>query len=358
MKRFELIMLSCALIGVGCGDDTAQTDAGAGTTSGGDDAAVVTPDSDAPEGDEGAADDIEAPEQDTAAQPPTLAWRTVESPVQSDLTDVWGESKDAIWATGLGGKILQYDGVEWVSLPTGTDVDFYAIWGSGSQLVWVTGAGGTVFFFDGETWAAENTGLGGDLHGVCGTTKDDVWVVGHDGEIGHFDGAKWAKKPSAPADLNDIWMLENSFGFMVGGDAGGKPLLMERTGETTFGPVDLGQLVAEGDSLVGTGGSAEDRFFAHGNTAQGAGLLLELDGTAWSTVEGLDDYAVLGIWGSGAQRTWLATGSDQVLSIADGKVEAVSADKPLVGGLTAVFGFAEDNVWAVGPGGTLIHYSN
>ena len=59
------------------------------------------------------------------------------SPAPGDLYAIYGIAPDRIWAVGANGMIVEYDGIDWSGVPSGTSQDLYAIHGSsdGSYVV-------------------------------------------------------------------------------------------------------------------------------------------------------------------------------------------------------------------------------
>jgi hypothetical protein len=50
-----------------------------------------------------------------------------DSPARDDLYAVYGISEDRIWAVGANGAILEWNGLEWRAVPSGTAQDLYSI---------------------------------------------------------------------------------------------------------------------------------------------------------------------------------------------------------------------------------------
>jgi hypothetical protein len=164
------------------------------------------------------------------------------SPTTARMTHVWARKVDEVYALGLDGSVLIYDGRALKSLgprlpmvnrkdhpfvePRPQKFRPNSIWASSSNDVWVTGSPMVVFHFDGKTWAEVDIGAQQVIvpsstrltravatprvGPVWGTTAGDVWIrkeviepgkitaldrrrdayeVTH--ELVRFDGKKW-----------------------------------------------------------------------------------------------------------------------------------------------------------------------
>lgn len=65
-------------------------------------------------------------------------------PLGNGLFGVWGSGSSDVWAVGLGGTILHWNGSAWARLMSVTSSDLYGVWGSGTSDVWAVGYPGTV----------------------------------------------------------------------------------------------------------------------------------------------------------------------------------------------------------------------
>ena len=50
----------------------------------------------------------------------------------SELSDIWGNSADDVFAVGSSGSIFHYDGKVWTAMTTPTSQGLHAVWGSAS----------------------------------------------------------------------------------------------------------------------------------------------------------------------------------------------------------------------------------
>ena len=61
----------------------------------------------------------------------------MESGTDSYLFGVWGTSPTDVYAVGLGGTIVHYDGSSWSPMDSGTDRELWQVWGISSGDVFV-----------------------------------------------------------------------------------------------------------------------------------------------------------------------------------------------------------------------------
>ena len=93
------------------------------------------------------------------------------------LTDVWGAASDDVFAVGLGGLVLRFDGTRWVAdHPVAVGIN--GVHGSGPDNVWIAGPSGTAARFDGAAWTAAMTDPKYDLNAVWIAPDGVVRVAG------------------------------------------------------------------------------------------------------------------------------------------------------------------------------------
>ncbi len=66
------------------------------------------------------------------------------SGTNDDLNGVWGSSGSDVFAVGMDGTILHYDGIGWSALSGGTTWHLNDVWGSGGGDVFAVGDAGTI----------------------------------------------------------------------------------------------------------------------------------------------------------------------------------------------------------------------
>lgn len=118
------------------------------------------------------------------------------------MSGVWGAASDAVFAVGMDGAIMRWDGVAWS--PEGawggdTMAWFESVWGSGPEDVWLVGAKGYKGFIahrDASGWSAQPRRRQPDwfLFALGGTGPDDIWAAGNFGRVMHWDGEAWSEQ--------------------------------------------------------------------------------------------------------------------------------------------------------------------
>lgn len=149
-------------------------------------------------------------------------------PAQNDrlahsLFKVWGID-GRTFAVGQFGLILEWDGGQWVQMPTGaaaTD-DFVSLWGtSASNIVAVGGrSNGQIATFDGAAWTTTTPSGVPGLSAVSMGSADEAVMGGIRGWVGSFDpatGAATAEDPASTIDVHAIWFDGADTYYGVGG---------------------------------------------------------------------------------------------------------------------------------------------
>jgi hypothetical protein len=97
-----------------------------------------------------------------------LAGRRVEHPAERPLEGVWGASASDVFAVGMEGTILHYDGAAWRAMQSPTTETLMDVWGTSPEDVFAVGHGGTILHYDGTVWRAMESGTDANLWGVWG----------------------------------------------------------------------------------------------------------------------------------------------------------------------------------------------
>jgi hypothetical protein len=327
-------------------------------------------------------------------------WSSVESGTTADLRAVWGwDSRDA-WAVGDGGTIVRWDGLRWSVVSSPVSADLNSVFGSAADDVWAVGKQGTFVHWDGAVWAsvAAASAAGASMTGLWAASRTQVWAVG-DAGILQWDGVAWTKVEGFAmwgiwgANANDVWAVgqSDSWEYPVG-----RTSHAHWDGKTwTFVPepkTDWPSFTSA-DSLFTVWGTGRGDVWATTNTA--ANSLAHFDGTTWSSVPFTDNPTVLsnahlgggvgnavfatsnvgigqfdgtgwvlrsngilgsfsGIWMNSPADGWAITGN----SVAhwNGSAWSIAATPTPSTYLYAIHGTADNDVWAVGYGGVVIHW--
>jgi len=104
---------------------------------------------------------------------------------------------DGVWfAVGNGGFTMRRTGTSgtWtLMLDTGTNEDLYAVWGTSTNDVFAVGLHGVILHWNGARWRRMYTGTAENLRAVSGTAHGDVYVSGTNLTQLHFDGTAWSR---------------------------------------------------------------------------------------------------------------------------------------------------------------------
>ena len=297
---------------------------------------------------------------DVTAPGPRLAWESVPSGTTENLWDVWGSSATDVWAVGLNGTIVHYDGARWTRSLDSVSYSFRGVWGSGPTDVWAVGHRGllsgarVIFHYDGKGWARDasvaDTAPWPPLIDVWGTAASNVWAVGY-GVFMHFDGSRWA---DAGVDRSfypeRIWGTSATDAWTVG-----PRTILHYDGSGWRSQTD--SVLGEWQLSAGWGARHDDQWTA-GFTRHG---FLHFDGSSWRRVVPDDTSSgfILGMWGVKPSRIWAAerTGSSGsgigAVWEYDGTRWSIVARDTV--NLSGVWASSETDVWVVGDFGRVLH---
>lgn len=283
-------------------------------------------------------------------------WTAMMSPTTTDLTSVLADARGDAYAGGADGSLLHYDGVAWSRVSAAPTVPrVAALAGSGPSDVYVAGSNNRVFHFDGTSWtdlqspAPTITGIwspgpgavivwglsgawqytggawnatplySGRIDAIAGTGPADLFAfstIGSVSTIRHYDGTTWATQYQTTnnAVLSGIWAAGSSVAFAVG--------------------------------VPGTGVNLP--------------LIERFDGSAWSdeSSSGVGRVPLTAVWAADVDHAFAVGNSDTLLGREAGTWQAMCStpyDRSV--NLAAVHGSAPDDVFAVGTGGLILHYT-
>jgi len=255
------------------------------------------------------------------------------------LNDIWGSSSDDIFAVGMNGTILHYDGNSWNKMYSGTHEELHAVWGSGPNDVFTAQAGDSygsddqrtgsvILHYNGTSWNRVESGTTDRFMGLWGTGPDDIYAVGYAigwknipwessprgtrsvmtkaASIRHYDGTEWSKVYSADEGLlYDIWGSSPSDIFAVGAARYYREF-----------------------RRMGTEGS----------------LILHYDGNSWSEMDSGIDYPLGDIWGSGPDDVYAVGGRGTIIHY-DGDTWS-EVDSGTTDGIKCIWGWTPDDIFA------------
>ncbi|MBX3215812.1 MAG: hypothetical protein KF850_27485 [Labilithrix sp.] len=264
------------------------------------------------------------------------------------LTSVWGSGKNDVWATGSGGTVIHWDGVEWkpTVVPSETPLPvrdtFRALWGSGPNDVWIASATDRIYHSDGfangdATWVLTPSATLSDhdrrpLFAAWGTSASDVRFGG--GSSGVFD----------PEIMEVI-------------------LMNQVVRKPAAGAIEWDR--AKGSATVYGlwGSSADDLWLIGDNRPFGPQVATTLHGTrgsggdfVWTAVDSAATVILRGVWGSSASDVWTVGGSGTIRHFGKDATAWAVVEAPTTANLNAVWGSGPNDVWVVGDHGTILHW--
>jgi hypothetical protein len=121
-------------------------------------------------------------------------WTAMTAGTSSDLQAVWGTSSSDVFAVGLDGAIVHYNGTAWSVMPSNTSTYFYGVWGVGAKDVYAVGnpifkPDEAIMHYNGTSWSKmppPKTNV--SYFDAWAASATDVWVVGQSGSILRHDG--------------------------------------------------------------------------------------------------------------------------------------------------------------------------
>lgn len=231
----------------------------------------------------------------------------------TSLLGVWGSSPSDVWAVGVAGTIVRYDGTKWALVQSGTGPDLRAVWGSSASDVWFVGAGGTILHYDGTAISSVASGTTNDLSGVYGGGATNVFAVGDGDTRLQWDGTSWTTLPTLwsgvmyPPKVVGVWTNGGDV-FTVGDDP--SETLAQRNGGT-WAEVSITDSGSSAPTFTGVWGSADsDVWITGGYFANG---LQHWDGMSWTLASAPGDSAAYGstfVTGTSSTDVWFFGGQN------------------------------------------------
>lgn len=267
------------------------------------------------------------------ALPAEYSWSFTTGQGFGPLLGIWGSSASDVFAVGTGGAILHYDGLRWSAMASGTTRDLYGVWGSSPTNVYAVGALGTILRYDGSGWSSVSSGVTNWLRSVWGNSATDVYTADSSGTVLRYDGSAWSVAASgSERSLYAVWSSSASNVLAVG-------LLWSSTAPP--------------------GGSCP-LLCAYQ-------LIERYNGGSWSVMSpylatpflspypGVNTSGILyGLWGSAASNAYAVGSGGSILHYDGSNWTAMSSST--TSALYAVWGSTANNIYAVGDGGTILRY--
>jgi hypothetical protein len=232
------------------------------------------------------------------------------------------------------GTLWHYDGTSWnpVSTPPDNgDFDLYSVCGFAANDIFAAGernhippdtGASLILHFDGSRWK-EYPVEGRDIFAVRGNAPDDVWAGGWFNSVFHFDGVSWKKINVG----NTLWFKD--FAFLDG-----KAYALAYSVDQQPADSMWYYIVSWNGTLWDTLNTFLDVVLAP-DPSFGIGSVSVIDGSLYSCGSVHTTGATVFRYENG---TWVPmfTGAS---------------------GISRVFGNASDNIFGIGPRGTLYHFN-
>jgi hypothetical protein len=234
---------------------------------------------------------------------------------------VGGTGAADVWAVGLPGVVLHFDGAAWSASCLPDPVPLAAVWAAAADDAWAVG-GRAVFRLRGGSWARQDPGaaVAGTFSAVWGSGASDVWLLADDA-VFHWDGRGFSR-----ATLDDMRSLGFPFGpfrEIWGSGPADVWIAAERGTLHWDGRAWWGSLAAPEDEVlesVWASGAAE--AWAVGASLDGGGAAWRWDGAAWQSAPWSGEPPIFGAVRGAGGALYLAT-ADDLLERRDGTVRSL-----------------------------------
>lgn len=285
------------------------------------------------------------------------AWNQSVSPTNLALYSVWGTQSDDVWAVGEATTILHWNGISWTPYNLGLPSrDLRKLWGSGSKDIWAAGDSGMLLHWDGSQWKQVASGTSRVLFDIWGSSTDNIWAMGFTSVI-RYNGSNWsfvAQTDPLLKGLDHVWGISVNTVWASGSSSDLTYGIWRWDGSNWINSYK-GSSSAIVRSLFG---DRSGRVYGVGDS----GLLLNYDGSRWSQLSSGDIGAgqLYGGWGSDPSNVWTVGGDltntrGYIFRNVSGRWLKEAYEAP--NGLSAAWGSAADDVWAVGRGGLIIRWN-
>ncbi|MGE0086683.1 MAG: WD40/YVTN/BNR-like repeat-containing protein [Desulfococcaceae bacterium] len=279
-------------------------------------------------------------------------WQFMESPTEANLTGIWGTGKNSLFAVGEKGTLLRYDGILWQQMNSPAQENLNAVRGRSGSDIFAAGENGRILRYDGNTWSVMNSPTAATLYSIWESQGSDVFAVGGGGTVLRYDGTAWNPMSSGDGrNLRTVWRFSSSDVY-----AAGLGTILHYDGRNW-------QLMEPGFyRVLGLWGTSGTDLYAVGASLSGQPASLWYNGSAWKDIGISTSIQFNSIWGDG-KGTLLAVGGNSekggVICSYDGHNWQEVWHQPeseLTRKMYGVRAFSENDVFAVGEAGSIMHY--
>jgi hypothetical protein len=279
------------------------------------------------------------------------------TPQGNNLRSVWAVSADSVYAVGVMGSIIHYNGAEWEVMASQTTMDLNGVWGTSDTNMYAVGENGAILHWDGISWTLTSIGssITDELHGIWGLDENNIYAGGNSGNVIHYNGEKWRALDTGI--LSDIEVV----GFW-GTDASNIYAYTNDTGIWRFDGSQWSKVyqpVYGGIRFTSMWGPSADNLYATSQDVMQQGgipILFHYDGNSWAPVDSqpeemLDSNHLNGVWGTSANDIYIV-GDGSCIFRFDGTEWSLVIGNA-VPELTSIHGTAGDSIFTVGEFGVI-----
>jgi hypothetical protein len=216
-----------------------------------------------------------------------------------------------LWAVGLPGVALHFDGTRWTPSCLPDPIPLTAVFAAARDDAWAAGEQ-AVYRWSGTAWSRVNLGftVQGPFVAAWGSSPTDVWLVAEDAIV-HYDGTRFSR-----TTLDDMRSLGFPFGAFrdVWGTGPADVWIAAERGTLHFdGATWFASLAAPTeDMLLGVWAAAATDAWAVGMSIDGGGVIWRWGGSGWSQEPSAQLPPIYGAVRGAAGAAFLVTANDVI----------------------------------------------
>ncbi|QTA83005.1 CalX-like domain-containing protein [Desulfonema limicola] len=283
-----------------------------------------------------------------------ISWRQMDARTQNDLTKIWGSSGANVFVSGDKGTILHYDGTGWVPMITNNNKNIYNLWGISDADVFAVGGNGAILHYNGSQWFPMDSGTAMNIFSIWGTTGSDILAAGINTLL-HYNGRNWIKASDRLLHFRCMWGSSGS-GIYIGGT---DPDNNDTGFIYQYNNLELSKInINPAIPVYGLWGSSNSEIFAVGGNQDTGGTILYFDGKNWNPAWQQSDKGFTkkleSLWGT-SENNVFAVGEQGTVMHYDGKNWSFlnSGTKE---SLRGIWGYDENNIFTAGDQGTILNF--
>lgn len=199
-------------------------------------------------------------------------------------------------------------------------------------------------------WCGHNVLTSNNIRAVYSRGPSDVWIVGTNAFVSHYDGQVWKPVMVAPNSMYTFYAVSanGSNDIAVGGG---------------LGSTGLGSLFAWNGSTWTSAANPTKQIrglwlsSTNGRAVGDAGLIYRRSSGSWTGVESMPGTVFYSVWSSGSTDYMVGTAGFTGTAAPGTTLVTPLVPSPTGQLLNAVWGTSNNDVWAVGLGGVIAHYT-